>query len=190
MPPGSVGRPKKGSVPERGSDTALFAHVAYQLAGVPSGNVDDFASGLGLKIRASPILHARRDHPVAHAARPPGLFRRWLLVDGRPLGLVSALVTLAPRTPEPDDENAQELYRRVASTQGVRAVLLSEARSEVWALTLSDGPADVDRLRGELRGFARILRWEALREESFEPGIATWAHLARGRAAREHLLAG
>lgn len=174
---------------QRGSDTALFANVAYKLAGLTANEIDDFRAKLGLDVGRAAVEHATSKHPVMRVTGTAAAVRKWTLVDERRLGVFPAMLELAPRAVEPAADDARRLYAAAQAVCGVRQLLLPESRHVVWAVVLYDGPSDADRIRGELEALGNIQRWDVIRAETWEPAAATWSHLARERARREGFLA-
>ena len=173
---------------QRRSDTALFATVAYKLAGLRADDIELFRSRLGLDIGRAAVEHATSAHPAMRRASRPPAVRKWMLVDERRLGVFPAAIELAPATTDPDAEDALSLFEAVQKVRGVRQVLLPESRHVVVAIVLYVDVHDADRIRAEFERFGRVRRWDVLRGETWEPAAATWAHLTQERARREGFL--
>lgn len=195
---GSVGRPREGAKRKDRSVTGVRAYIAARLAG--QFDQDFLTADLGVALsvsavsRASGELHWRPPNykPRGRAAGgppPPSgtALRDWLVVRTAELQLSLGLVTFPV-----SGANAQrELYRALLAVLGV--VHLVRAGDgpgrRVVALVVTDGADDRRRLRAELDEFADAWEWSEVDDETVEPAIATWRHLALAAARSEDLLA-
>lgn len=195
---GSVGRPRHGDARKDRSVAAVRAYIACRLA----GRLDHafLADELGVALnttavrRAAGPLHWR---PPGYRARggaaggspPPSgtAMRDWLMVRPSELNLGLGLLTF----PTAGAQAQRELYRTLGGVVGVVHVLaVGDGRDRrVVALVLTDGEDDRRRLRVELDEFGNGWQWDEVDDETLEPAVETWRHLARTAARREDLLA-
>lgn len=131
-----MGAPTKGTVSQPLSDTALFAHIAFNLEDKKLHEYPGWAGRLGVGVGKSAV----RDAP-ATAARLDGVpdrqvaVRPWVDVDWRRLDFFVALVRLAI----PGDAGAIDLLEAVP---GVVSVCRLTAGDEVVATVVYERRSD------------------------------------------------
>jgi hypothetical protein len=177
-----MSRTPVGTTQQSRSDTALFAHVAWRLEGGRTDQIAEMGRTLGIAvgdnaIRKAPNTAARLEHRDGRIA-----LRRWCLVDLEALNFFEALVEL--RLAEPHDT----AYRGLAGVAGVTH-LLRTAIERALAIVIYERRSDELALRAKLGEFARIVRWEVVKDHDETPAVGTWRALARQAAERERLIA-
>jgi hypothetical protein len=192
-----VARPSVGNIPQTESRTALFAHIAGRLAGVPvAAQVDFFRSELRVAIGrdgadAVAASHRHPDPRKRRRGRAPGqprpdvspesaALRDWLLVEELKLDLDLAIV----RFPGAGAKQGR-LLQALTRLAGVRQVFELTERRDLLAVLLFDGRRDRRRLRAELEELADVMVWEDIESESSLPAVTTWARLAQAAATNE-----
>jgi hypothetical protein len=193
-----AGRPRHGASRKDRSVTAARAYIAGRLA----GQLDHafLADNLGVALnmsavnRASGELHWRPPNykPRGRAAGGPTpssgtALRDWLAVRASELHLGAGLVTF----PVDGAQAQREIYRDLHAVAGVVQLMRAGDGRErrVLALVLTDGEDDRRRLRSALDEFADDWEWTEVDEETVEPAVQTWRHLALVAARRDELLA-
>jgi hypothetical protein len=193
-----VARPPDGKVARGESRTALLAHVAASLHGVPNARYDEFFQRHGVTVGASGALTAAsaRTHqnpskgqrgPRPAKGKPrretrpsnPAL-REWLLAEEDRLDLDVALVRA--------DDPTNEVCARLEQVVGVRQVLSTvgeRGERETMAVLIFDGVRDRRRLQREVRAIAPQALWREVESESFLPARNTWIALMQSAAAEE-----
>jgi hypothetical protein len=177
-----MSRTPVGTTQQARSDTALFAHIAWQLEGGRTNRVAEMGRTLGIgvgenAIRKAPNAASRLEPPNTRIA-----LRRWCLIDLEALDFFEALVKL--RLAAPQDAS----YRGLAEVAGVTH-LLRTGPARALAIVIYERRSDEQALRAGLAEFARIVSWEVLESHDETPAIVTWRALARRAAEREGLLA-
>jgi hypothetical protein len=177
-----MSRTPVGTTQQARSDTALFAHIAWQLEGGRTDRVAEMGRTLGIAagdnaIRKAPNAAGRLERPNGRTA-----LRRWCLVDLEALDFFEALVEL--RLAASYDAG----YRGLAGVAGVTH-LLRTGTARALAIVIYERRFDEQALRVGLAEFARIVRWEVLENHDETPAVGTWRALARRAAEREGLLA-
>lgn len=112
-----------------------------------------------------------------------GCFREWLLIDELRLSLEVALV----RFPGAGSRQG-ELLAGLAATVGVRHVVETGHRRDVYAFVVFDGVQQRRELRARLEEFTKALEWDDVLFETHEPSIEMWRDLAHRAAETESLL--
>jgi hypothetical protein len=193
-----AGRPRHGAVRKDRSVSAARAYIAGRLAGQldQSFLADDLGVALNMSAvnRAAGQSHWRPPNykPRGQAAgRPPAssgtAIRDWLAIRASELQLGVGLVAF----PVAGAQAQRQLYRDLQAVAGVVQLLRAgDGRDrQVLALVLTDGEDERRRLRSALDEFADNWKWAEVDEETVEPAVQTWRHLAVVAARRDGLLA-
>jgi len=174
-----MSRTPVGTIQQPRSDTALFAHVAWQLEGGRIAALPEMRHTLGVGVGDNAIRKALRTAARLESRDGSKALRPWCLVDLEALDFFEALVEL--RLSTPDDA------AHLAGVMGVTHLLRVNAE-RVLAVVVYERRSSERALRASLEEHAQIVRWEVLDDHDQTPAISTWRALARQAAGRERLL--
>jgi hypothetical protein len=157
------------------SGTALFAHIAYQLAGVPLAELDSWLESAGIAVGAQIVRKAG-----ATSSRVAG--RRALYpsvrVDLDVLDLFCAVVRL---------KTTGGIFDEVADLPGVVELLHVEASGDLLVVVVYEQRSDQQQLRARLAEHGEVMSWEQCDAQTQAPAAATWRQFAANAAVAEGL---
>jgi hypothetical protein len=191
-----MSRQPVGTKAQSESRTALYAQIAATLEDVPGARYDEFFEFLGLLVRRNAAEKAASPHRwispwkgrrgrkgSTRAPKKTAALRPWLLVDERALNFERALLHFngAGRA-------RPELLQVLSATSGIRQVIETGHKRDVFAIALFRGIAEREQLRARLEETCQPFSWDDIVLETHLPAIQTWKDIALESARQEKLV--
>ena len=188
--------PPVGKHTPRATRTPVYAYVAARLRHVPNrAQTAYFRDKLRISlsqqqaeraagpIRLSPPRKGQRGRAGERRAKAAPALEEWVLVNERRLGLEKWLVRI-----EGDGRGAPDLLRRLRRLAGVRQIVETGHRRDIYVLLLSRDHGERLDLRARLEELTdRAMVWDEVLSESHHVAALTWEALAKRTAAEEGL---